>query len=73
MGWAGVAANLVRARFPTQSWEPPSGRSVSDYAPGPRGDRHAERVGVAGEPAGWLLDRASNYLQERGQYRQPNP
>jgi TIR domain/Tetratricopeptide repeat/NB-ARC domain len=34
---------------------------------------HAERLEVAGEQAGWLLDRAANYLHERGQYRQARP
>jgi tetratricopeptide (TPR) repeat protein len=28
---------------------------------------------MAGEAAGWLLDRASRYLLERGQYRQARP
>ena len=28
---------------------------------------------MAGEAAGWLLDRASTYLRERGQYRQAKP
>jgi tetratricopeptide (TPR) repeat protein len=31
---------------------------------------HAERLGVAGEQAGWLLDRAATYLRYRGQYWQ---
>ena len=34
---------------------------------------HAERLAVAEEQAGWLLDRASTYLRERGQYRQALP
>jgi Tetratricopeptide repeat len=45
---------------------------------------HAERLGVAGEAAGWLLDRASTYLRERantgrpgrspsGRWRSPRP
>ena len=34
---------------------------------------HAERLEVADEAAGWLLDRASTYLRERGQYRQAKP
>jgi Tetratricopeptide repeat len=34
---------------------------------------HAERLGVAGVTASWLLDRASNYLSERGQYLQAKP
>jgi tetratricopeptide (TPR) repeat protein len=34
---------------------------------------HAERLEVAGVRAGWLLDRAANYLHERGQYRQAIP
>ena len=34
---------------------------------------HAERLAVAGEEAGWLLDRASTYQRERGQYRQALP
>ena len=34
---------------------------------------HAERLGVAGEEAGWLLYRASSYLRERGLYHQARP
>ena len=30
---------------------------------------HAERLGVAGEETGWLLDRAAAYLRGRGQPR----
>jgi tetratricopeptide (TPR) repeat protein len=34
---------------------------------------HAERLAVAGQQAGWLLDRASTYQRERGQYRPALP
>jgi hypothetical protein len=34
---------------------------------------HAVRLGMAGEAVGWLLDRASMQLRNRGQYRQARP
>lgn len=68
--WAESAVNLVRASFPYEVWEVGTWtlceqllHHVIVVA------EHAERLGVAGEPTGWLLERASAYLRERGQYR----
>ena len=71
---AASAVGLVRAAFPNDSWEvarwPDCARllphllAVCD---------HAQRLRVAGEQAGWLLDRASTYLRERGLYAQALP
>ena len=73
--WAEVAVNLVRAALPERQL---GGHHLAATAsgccrtcsrsPGTRNDS-----GSAGEAAGWLLDRASTYLRERGQYRQAQP
>ena len=69
--WAVTAVNLVRARFPNDSWEITTWAACERLLPQVLAvTGHAERLEVAGEAAGWLLDRASNYLRERGQYRQ---
>jgi tetratricopeptide (TPR) repeat protein len=72
--WAEIAVGLLRASFPNDSWE------VATWLTSERllahvlaATGHAERLGVTGEQAGWLLDRAANYLHERGQYRQARP
>jgi tetratricopeptide (TPR) repeat protein len=73
--WAEVAMGLVRAGFPNESWEVatwPACERLLPHVLTVAG--HADRLGVAGgEAAGWLLDRASTYLRERGQYRQARP
>jgi tetratricopeptide (TPR) repeat protein len=72
--WAEVAVGLLRERFPNESWEVatwPTCERLLAHVLAATG--HAERLGVAGEQAGWLLDRAANYLHERGQYRQARP
>jgi tetratricopeptide (TPR) repeat protein len=72
--WAEIAVGLLRAGFPNESWE------VATWSECERllqqvlvVGSHAERLQVAGDAAGWLLDRASTYLRERGQYRQAKP
>jgi tetratricopeptide (TPR) repeat protein len=72
--WVATVVKLMRAVFPNDSWE------VSTW---PRGQQllphllavtdHAQRLDICGEQTGWLLDRASTYLCERGQYRQAEP
>jgi NB-ARC domain len=72
--WAEVAVGLLRERFPNESWEVatwPTCERLLPHVLAVAG--HAERLGIAAEQAGWLLDRASAYLRERGQYRQARP
>jgi tetratricopeptide (TPR) repeat protein len=72
--WAEIAVGLLRASFPNESWEVaawPICEQLLPHALAVGG--HAERLGVAREAAGWLLDRASTYLRERGQYQQARP
>jgi tetratricopeptide (TPR) repeat protein len=69
--WTEIAVRLLRASFPNDSWEVatwPECERLLPHALAATG--HAERLGVAGEQAGWLLDRASTYLRGRGQYSQ---
>jgi tetratricopeptide (TPR) repeat protein len=72
--WAETAIGLLRASFPNEAWEIgnwPLCQLLLPHALAVAG--HAERLGVAGPAAGWLLDRASTYLRERGQYGQAKP
>jgi tetratricopeptide (TPR) repeat protein len=72
--WAEVAVRLLRRGFPKDSWEVatwPTCQRLLPQALAVAG--HAERLEVAGDQAGWLLNRASAYLRERGQYRQARP
>jgi tetratricopeptide (TPR) repeat protein len=72
--WAEVAVSLLRAIFPNESWEVAAWPECERLLPQVLAvARHAERLGVAREQAGWLLDRASTYLRERGLYRQARP
>ena len=72
--WAEVAVNLVAARFPNDSWETTTWAACERLLPQLLAvTAHAERLGAAGEAAGWLLDRASTSLRGRGQYRQAKP
>jgi tetratricopeptide (TPR) repeat protein len=72
--WAEVAVGLLRASFPEESWEVATWPTCERLLPHVlAATGHAERLGVAGKEAGWLLDRASRYLYERGQYRQARP
>jgi tetratricopeptide (TPR) repeat protein len=72
--WAAAAVGGLYESFPNQSWEVatwPACERLLPHVLAAAG--HAQRLGVAGEAAGWLLDRASTYLRERGQYRQARP
>jgi tetratricopeptide (TPR) repeat protein len=72
--WAEAAVGLLRDSFPDDSWEVatwPTCERLLPHVLAVAG--HAERLGIAAEQAGWLLDRASAYLRERGQYRQARP
>jgi tetratricopeptide (TPR) repeat protein len=72
--WVEVAISLLRDRFPKQSWEVATWPTCERLLPQVSAVAgHAERLGVAGEAVGWLLDRASVYVRERGQYRQARP
>jgi tetratricopeptide (TPR) repeat protein len=72
--WAEIEVRLLRESFPNESWEVATWPTCERLLPHVLAvTEHAERLGLAGEQAGWLLDRASNYLHERGQYRQARP
>ena len=72
--WAKAAVALLRASFPNASWEVATWDTCGRLLPHLlAATGHAERLGVAGVQAGWLLDRASTYLRERGLYRQARP
>jgi tetratricopeptide (TPR) repeat protein len=72
--WAQAAVSLLRASFPDESWEVANWERCGRLLPHVlAATGHAERLGVAGERAGWLLGRASTYLRGRGQYRQARP
>ncbi|MEU4564696.1 FxSxx-COOH system tetratricopeptide repeat protein, partial [Actinoplanes sp. NPDC023936] len=72
--WAGAAVDLIRGSFPNDSWEPARWPQCQRLLPQVLAvAEHAERLQVGGEHAGWLLDRSSTYLRERGQYRQAEP
>jgi len=72
--WATAAIRLIRAKFPSESdlietW-PQCQRLLPHLL---SAVDHAQRLGVCLEEVGWLLDRASTYLREQGQYRQAKP
>jgi tetratricopeptide (TPR) repeat protein len=72
--WAQAAIGLLHESFPGDSWEVatwPVCERLLPHVLAVAG--HAERLGVGGEQAGWLLDWASTYLRERGQYRRARP
>ena len=72
--WVHIAVSLVRGVFPDDGWEParwPECEALVAHVLAVA--EHAERAGVCGEEAGWLLERASTYLRERGRYRQAEP
>jgi tetratricopeptide (TPR) repeat protein len=72
--WAEVAVGHLRASFPNDSGEVRTWPQCERLLPHLLVvAAHAQRLGVAGEAAGWLLDRASTYLRERGQYQQARP
>jgi tetratricopeptide (TPR) repeat protein len=69
--WAEVAVQLLRDRFPVQSWEVAAWPICQRLLPHVLAAvEHAERLGVAGEAAGWVLNRVAAYLEARGQPRQ---
>jgi three-Cys-motif partner protein len=72
--WAEAAVNLLHAEFPHDSGEFTQWPACEQLLPHLlAATEHAEDLDVAGEDAGRLLDRASAYLRERGQYRQAQP
>jgi tetratricopeptide (TPR) repeat protein len=72
--WTEVAIALIRVEFPDQSWEVSTWPVCERLLPQLLGvAEHSERLSVAGEKVGWLLDRASTFQRERGQYRQALP
>jgi tetratricopeptide (TPR) repeat protein len=72
--WAQAAVGLLRVSFPNESWEVATWQECGRVLPHVLAVAgHAERLGVAGEQAGWLLHRASIYLRGRGLYRQARP
>jgi tetratricopeptide (TPR) repeat protein len=72
--WAGIAVGLLYESFPDRSWEPSTWPTCQRLLPHAlAATEHAEHRGVAGEEAGVLLDRVSDYLRGRGQPRQARP
>jgi tetratricopeptide (TPR) repeat protein len=72
--WAQAAVGLLRESFPNESWEIATWERCGRLLPQVlAASGHAERLGVAGEQVGWLLDRAATYLRGRGLYRQARP
>jgi tetratricopeptide (TPR) repeat protein len=72
--WAEAAVSLLFASFPDESWEVAEWPECQRLLPHVlAATEHAERLEVASEEAGWLLDRASTYLLRRGQASQARP
>jgi NB-ARC domain len=72
--WAAAAIRLLRASFPNESWEVATWERCGRLLPHVLSAAgHAQRLGVAGEQAGWLLEQASTYLRVRGLYRRARP
>jgi hypothetical protein len=72
--WAGIAVGLLYESFPDRSWEASTWPTCQRLLPHVlAATEHAERLGVADEEAGVLLDRVSDYLRGRGQPRQARP
>jgi tetratricopeptide (TPR) repeat protein len=72
--WAEVAVGVLYESFPDESWEVATWPTCQRLLPQVLAVAgHAEQLRVAGQMAGWLLDRASNYLRGRGLYRQARP
>ena len=60
--WAERAVAVIRAAFPDDSWETSTWPRCELLLPQVLAvAEHAERLAVAGQEAGWLLDRASTY------------
>jgi hypothetical protein len=63
--WVTAAVRLLREAFPDDSWETSSWQRCERLLPHLlAATGHAERLGVAGEETGWLLDRAATYLRD---------
>jgi tetratricopeptide (TPR) repeat protein len=72
--FAEAAVGLLATSFPEQSWEVDAWPACQRLLPHVLAvAEHAELLGVGGDETGWLLDRASAYLQGRGQPRQAKP
>lgn len=72
--WAEAAVDLLCDAFPDRSWEVMAWQACQRLLPHAlAAAEHAQRLGVAQEEAGWLLDRAAAYLRGRGQPRQARP
>jgi hypothetical protein len=72
--WTEIAVGVLQKSFPIYSWEVATWSTCERLLPHVlAATGHAERLGVAGEQAGWLLDRASAYVRSRGLYRQARP
>jgi tetratricopeptide (TPR) repeat protein len=72
--WADLAVRLLREIFPNQTWDPSTWKACERLLPHAiTVADHAQQLRVAGQAAGWLLERATNYLCYRGQYRQARP
>jgi tetratricopeptide (TPR) repeat protein len=72
--WAQMAVELLNAAFPEDSEEVarwPTCQQLLPHVLAATG--HAERLEMAGQDAGGLLDRTSTYLRERGQYADAKP
>ena len=68
---AATAVGLIWKAFPRDSWEAATWPACARVLPHLLAVcEHAERLHVAGEQTGRLLNRASTYLYERGQYGQ---
>jgi tetratricopeptide (TPR) repeat protein len=72
--WTRAAVGLVFRVFPSACCEATSWPRCHELLPHLLAvTDHAQRLAICGEQTGWLLDRASIYLRERGQYRQAEP
>jgi tetratricopeptide (TPR) repeat protein len=72
--WTAVAVGLLQESFPSDSWDVPTWPTCERLLPHVLAAAgHAARLGVAEEPAGWLLGQVSDYLRERGLYQQAKP
>ena len=72
--WAQIALELLEAAFPKDSWELARWRTCQRLLPHViAATGHAERLEMAGQQEGRLLDRTSTYLLERGRYSDSKP
>jgi tetratricopeptide (TPR) repeat protein len=72
--WAQVAIALLRDAFPSMSWELAIWPACQQLLPHVlAATEHAQRLDLAGQQVGWLLDRTARYLHGRGQYQEAKP